>query len=160
MTHYLRRSSSGFTFIELVITTGVLMVLASAAIPLARVSIRRQQEAELHRELRLMRAAIDRFKDAADAGQIAATQLQFGCENYPASLQMLVDGVPRANDASGRVIHFLRSVPIDPIMKTTDWGLRAYGDPPDTTTWSGSCVYDVYTKADGKGLDGTKYRDW
>jgi general secretion pathway protein G len=160
MIHWLRRSSAGFTFIELVVATGVMMVLASAAIPLARVSIRRQKEAELHRDLREMRAAIDRFKDMADAGQISATQLQFGCENYPSSLQQLVDGVTRANDASGHVVRFLRRVPIDPMTNSTDWGLRAYADAPDSTTWSGSCVYDVYTKMDGKGLDGTKFRDW
>ena len=159
MARWFQRSSPGFTFIELIVATAVLMVLASAAIPLARVSIRRQKEAEAHRELRIMRAAIDRFKDMADANQIAATQLQFGCENYPASLQMLVDGVPRAG-ATTTVLKFLRSIPVDPLTNTPDWGLRAYTDAPDSTAWGGSCVYDVYTKADGKGLDGTKYRDW
>ena len=75
-----------------------------------------------------MRAAIDKFKDYADTGRIAATELQFGSENYPASLEQLVDGVPLANDASGRKMKFLRRIPIDPLTNSTDWGLRAYQD--------------------------------
>ncbi len=160
MRHWLRRTSPGFTFIELVVATAVLMVLASAAIPLARVSIRRQKESELRRDLRDMRTAIDKFKDYADAGAVASQQLQVGCENYPSSLQLLVDGVPRTNDASGRLIKLLRRIPVDPLTNSTDWGMRSYTDAPDSTTWGGQCVYDVYTKAEGKGLDGTKYRDW
>jgi general secretion pathway protein G len=155
-----RKSSGGYTFIELVVSTAVILILASAALPLIRVSVRRQREAELKTDLRIMRAAIDKFKDYADTGRIAATELQFGSENYPASLQQLVDGVPLANDASGRKMKFLRRVPIDPLTNTTDWGLRAYQDMPDSKTWGGQNVYDVYSKADGKGLDGTKYRDW
>lgn len=160
MHHWLRRSSPGFTFIELVVATAVLMVLASAAIPLARVSIRRQKEAELRRDLREMRLAIDKFKDYADSNAISSTQLQLGCENYPPSLQVLVDGVPRANDTSGRVIKLLRRIPVDPLTNSTDWGLRSYTDAPNSTVWGGSCVYDVYTKAEGTGLDGVKYRDY
>jgi general secretion pathway protein G len=160
MHHWLRRTSPGFTFIELVVATAVLMVLASAAIPLARVSIRRQKEAELRRDLREMRAAIDKFKDYADANAIASTQLQLGCENYPPSLQLLVDGVPRANDTSGKLLKLLRRIPVDPLTNSQDWGLRSYTDAPGSTVWGGSCVYDVYTKADGVGLDGIKYRDY
>lgn len=160
MLRKLRRSAAGYTFIELVIATAVMMVLASAAMPLARVSIRRQREAELRRDLREMRLAIDKFKDMADAGGVAATELRLGCENYPASLQTLVDGVPRANDASGRKVKFLRRIPIDPITKTDEWGLRSYTDTPDSMVWGGNCVYDVYSRAEGQGLDGTKFRDW
>ena len=160
MHRWLRRSSPGFTFIELMIATAVLMVLASAAIPLARVSIRRQKEAELRRDLREIRLAIDKFKDYADAGAIASQQLQLGCENYPANLQVLVDGVPRANDTSGRVLKLLRRIPVDPLTNSPDWGMRAYTDAADSSVWSGQCVYDVFTKAPGTGLDGTKYREW
>lgn len=156
----LRRSSDGFTFIELLVATAVMLVLASAALPLARVSIRRQRETELHNDLRVMRAAIDQFKNYADAGRIASTEIQFGSENYPTSLQQLVDGVALANDASGRKMKFLRRIPIDPLTNSTDWGLRSYQDLPNSTTWGGQDVYDVYSKADGKGLDGTKYKDW
>lgn len=154
------RGSSGFTFIELLVATAVIMILASAALPIARVSIRRQREAELKNDLRIMRAAIDKFKDYADVGRIPPTELQAGSENYPASLQQLVDGVPIANDASGRKLKLLRRIPIDPITNTQDWGLRSYQDQPTSTTWGGQNVYDVYSKADGKGLDGTKYKDW
>ena len=155
-----RRGDAGFTFVELVVCTAILMVLASAAIPLARVSIRRQKEYETHRLLREMRTAIDKFKDYADNGIIASTELQFGAENYPQSLQQLVDGVARANDASGRKIKLLRRIPIDPLTGKADWGMRSYQDEADSKVWGGQNVYDVYTKAEGKGLDGTKYRDW
>ena len=157
---WLRRSSPGYSFVELIIATAVVMILASAALPLARVSIRRQKEMHLRTELRNMRTAIDRFKDLADTGGIATTALRLGCENYPPSLQALVDGVPRSNDTSGRPVKFLRRIPIDPITNTAEWGLRSYTDPPDTQTWGGQCVYDVYSKAPGRALDGTRYRDW
>jgi general secretion pathway protein G len=160
MRKWLGRSSPGFTFIELIIATAIMMILASAALPLARVSIRRQKETYLRTELRAMRAAIDKFKDLADTGGIAATALRLGCENYPPSLEALVEGVPRANDASARPVKFLRRVPLDPITGKADWGLRAYSDPPDAVTWSGQCVFDVYSKAPGRALDGTRYRDW
>ena len=155
-----RKSSGGYTFIELVVSTAVILILASAALPLIRVSVKRQREAELKADLRIMRAAIDKFKDYADTGRIAQTEVQLGSENYPNSLQQLVDGVPLANDASGRKMKFLRRIPIDPLTNSTDWGLRAYQDLPNSTTWGGQNVYDIYSKADGKALDGTKYRDW
>jgi general secretion pathway protein G len=157
---WLRTGALGFTFIELLVATAVILILASAAMPLVQVSIRRQREVELKNDLRAMRAAIDKFKDYADTGRIAAMDLQFGSENYPKSLQQLVDGVALANDASGRKMKFLRRIPVDPITGTTDWGLRSFQDPPTATTWGGQSVYDVYTKSEGKGLDGTKYRDW
>jgi general secretion pathway protein G len=161
MTRGPQHTAAGYTFIELVVATAILMILASAALPLARVSIRRQQEAELRRDLREMRTAIDRFKDMADAPNgIATTATRLGCENYPPSLEILVEGVPRANDASGNKIKFLRRIPIDPITHSTDWGLRSYTDAPNATVWGGQCVFDVYSKAPGTGLDGTKYRDW
>lgn len=154
------RSTRGYTFIELVVVTGVIMVLASAALPLARVSMQRQREAEMRRSLREMRAAIDRFKDAADQGIIAATELQLGSENYPMSLQQLVDGVTRNNDATGTKWKLLRRIPIDPITGQADWGMRAMQDLPDTSVWGGQNVFDVFSKAPGVGLDGSKYRDW
>jgi len=160
MRAWCSRSSAGYTFIELIIATAVMMVLASAALPLARVSVRRQKETILRQELREMRTAIDRFKDMADVGAISATELRLGCENYPPSLDILVSGIQRTNTASDIKVKFLRRIPIDPLTGRTDWGLRSYSDPPNTRTWSGQCVYDVYSKADGTGLDGTKYRDW
>jgi general secretion pathway protein G len=155
-----RVGESGFTFVELLVVCAILLILASAVMPLAKVTIQRQRESELRRDLREMRTAIDRFKDAADAGAIAPYDIKAGSENYPATLEILVDGVTKANDASGVKLKFLRRIPIDPITHSTEWGMRAYSDRPDSTSWGGSSVFDVYTKSEGKALDGTKYKDW
>jgi general secretion pathway protein G len=158
--HVTRRQERGFTFVELLVVSTIMLILASAVMPLARVSVQRMREAELRRDLREMRTAIDKFKDAADAGVIAPTELRAGSENYPPDLQTLVDGVALNNDQSGRKLKFLRRIPIDPMTHSTEWGLRSYADKPDSTSWSGGNVFDVYTKSDGKALDGTKYKDW
>jgi general secretion pathway protein G len=150
----------GYTFVELVVVGTMLLILASAVLPLARVTIQRQREVELKRALREMRVAIDRFKDAADQGQIGSTDLRTGAEGYPRNLETLVEGVNVVGDASGRKLKFLRRIPIDPMTKSTEWGLRSYQDAPDATTWGGQSVYEVYTKSTGTALDGTKYRDW
>jgi general secretion pathway protein G len=150
----------GFTFIELLIVSTILIILASAVMPLAKVANQRQKEAELRRSLREMRTAIDKFKDAVDMGLIPATELRTGSEGYPPDLETLVEGVTVANDASGRKLKFLRRIPIDPFTNSTDWGRRAYQDRPDSFAWGGQNVYDVYTKSTGIALDGTKYRDW
>jgi general secretion pathway protein G len=155
-----RRSPEGFTFVELVVATAVMLILASAAMPLARVSIKRQRETDLRRTLRELRTAIDKFKDNADAGRIAASELQFGSENYPTSFEQLVNGVAIANDATGHKLKFLRRIPIDPMTGKADWGLRSHEDAPDSKAWGGQNIYDVYSKAEGVALDGTKYRDW
>jgi len=157
---WFRKSSGGFTFIELVVSTAVIMILASAALPLARVSIRRQRESELRQTLREVRAAIDKFKDYADQGQISTFDLQAGSDHYPTSLDQLVEGVGVANDVTGKKFKFLRRIPIDPVTGKADWGLRAYTDAPTSTAWGGGSVYDIYSKAEGKALDGTKYKDW
>jgi general secretion pathway protein G len=154
------RSAAGFSFIELLVVIGILFVLASAAMPLAQVASQRQREVELRRSLREMRTAIDKFKDSVDVGQIPTTELTPGSEGYPPDLATLVDGVTAANDASGRKLRFLRRVPLDPMTNSTEWGLRAYQDRPDATSWGGRNVFDVYTKSQGTALDGTKYRDW
>jgi len=156
----LGRRESGYTFIELIIVSTMLIVLASAIMPLTKVTMQRMREVELRRALREMRVAIDRFKDAADLGQIGATDLKAGAENYPADLQTLVDGVSATNDQSGRKLKFLRRVPIDPMTRSMDWGLRSYQDEPDATSWGGQDVFDVHTTSDGTALDGTKYKDW
>jgi len=160
MNRWLRTSSLGYTFIELIIATAVMMVLASAALPVARVSMRRSKEAQLHRTLREMRTAIDDFKRWADAQRISTMEINIGNENYPPSLETLVDGVPFANDPSGRKKKFLRRIPIDPVTGKAEWGLRGYTDTADSASWGGQSVYDVYSKAPGKGLDNTTYRDW
>ena len=137
-----------------------LLVLASAIMPMTRVTMQRMREAELRRALREMRTAIDKFKDAADLGQIGATDLKAGAENYPPDLDTLVEGVSAANDQTGRKLKFLRRVPRDPMTKSTDWGLRSYQDEPDTSRWGGQDVFDVRSKSQGTALDGSKYKDW
>jgi general secretion pathway protein G len=152
--------SAGYTFVELLVVTTILLILASAAMPLTRVTIQRTKEAELRRVLREMRTAIDKFKDAVDTGLISNLDVKAGSEGYPPSLETLVEGVTVANDASGRKLKFLRRIPIDPLTREAEWGLRAYQDRPDSTSWGGQNVFDVYSLAEGTGLDGTKYRDW
>ena len=150
----------GYTFVELLVVTMVLLILASAVMPLAQVTSQRQREAEVRRALREMRTAIDAFKNAVDLGLIATTELEPGNEGYPPSLEILVEGIGAANDASGRKLRFLRRIPIDPTTASTDWGLRSYQDSPTSTSWGRQNVFDVYTKSGGTALDGTKYTDW
>jgi general secretion pathway protein G len=150
----------GYTFIELLIVTTVLLILASAVMPLAEVTSQRQREAELRRSLREMRTAIDAFKNAVDLGLIPTTELEPGNEGYPPSLDILVEGISVANNVSGRQLRFLRRIPIDPTNGTSDWGLRSYQDESDSRTWGRQNVYDVYTRSTGTALDGTDYTDW
>ena len=150
----------GYTFVELIIVTTIILILASAVQPLVRVTIQRQKESELRRALRDMRDAIDKFKESADAQMIPATELKPNSEGYPPDLESLVEGVSVANDATGRKLKFLRRVPIDPMTGTDEWGMRSYQDKPDTTRWGGQNVFDVFTTSTGTALDGTKYRDW
>jgi len=210
---------SGMTLLELIIACAILLVLASAAMPVARYTVKRQKEAELHRELREMRDAIDRYKDAADRNLI---RVEVGSEGYPPDLDTLVKGVDLtsqqgggiagatnpgqpivpssgfgstfgtnsfgssgsfgSNSAGGssfgqssgqgqnngssqgqdliRHVRFLRRVPVDPMTGTSNWGLRSAQDDPDTTSWGGQDVFDVFTTSAGTALDGTKYSDW
>ena len=156
-----RRLEAGFTFIELLVVTALVAILASAIMPLARVATQREREIELRRALRDIRTAIDHYKDAADAGQIPPTSIRTGSEGYPPDLETLVVGVDSAGDAaSSHKLKFLRRIPIDPMTGSAEWGLRAYEDKPDSKSWGGHDVFDVYSKSEGTGLDGTKYIDW
>jgi general secretion pathway protein G len=161
--HPLRASAwggSGYSFVELLVVTAILLVLASAVMPLTRVTMQRQREAELRRGLREMRTAIDRYKDAVDFGVIGGFDVEAGNEGYPPSLDVLVEGVEVLNDASGRRLRFLRRIPFDPMTQSREWGLRSYEDDPDSRRWSGDNVYDVYTQSRASALDGTAYDEW
>jgi general secretion pathway protein G len=161
MVEFSRRLEAGFTFVELLVVTALVAILASAIMPLARVATQREHEIELRRSLREIRTAIDHYKDAADAGQIPPTSIRTGSEGYPPDLETLVVGVESAGDAnSSHKLKFLRRIPIDPMTGSAEWGLRAYEDKPDSKSWGGQDVYDVYSKSEGTGLDGTKYADW
>jgi len=152
-TYAVRRRSRGITLIEMIIAITILMILTGAAIPIARVQIKREREAELRRDLWEMRDAIDRYKDLADRN---AFQIKVGSEGYPPDLETLVKGV----DSQGKKIRFLRRIPIDPMTGKNEWGLRSMQDDPESTSWGGQNVFDVYTKSTGTALDGTKYSDW
>ncbi|GBC79801.1 hypothetical protein HRbin09_01027 [bacterium HR09] len=116
---------------------------------------RREQEAELKLALRQMRNAIDEYKRLADQGMI---QVDLGTEGYPKSLEELVEGVEIVGQKTKR--KFLRRIPVDPMTGKAEWGLRSYQDEPDSTSWGGQNVYDVYSLSEATALDGTKYRDW
>jgi general secretion pathway protein G len=143
----------GFTVVELIVAMTILMILTSAAVPVVRITIQRGKERELRRDLWEMRDAIDRYKDAADRG---AFQVKLDSQGYPPDLDTLVKGV----DSNGKKLRFLRRIPIDPMTGKTDWGLRSMQDDPDSDSWGGQSVFDVYTKSEGSGLDGTKYKTW
>ena len=148
-----RDRRSGFTLVELIVAAAILIILTSLAVPLARVTIKREKEHELRFDLWEMRDAIDRYKDAADRN---AFQTKVGTEGYPPDLDTLVKGV----DVGGKKVRFLRKIPIDPMTGNTEWGMRSMQDDPDSDSWGGQSVFDVYTKSEGIGLDGTKYKDW
>jgi general secretion pathway protein G len=154
------RRERGFTYLEMLATSAILMILASAILPMAKVGRKRQKEIELRRELRLLRTVIDEYKKAVDNQRIGGTDVKVGSEGYPPTLEILVEGVNALNDVTGKKWKFLRRIPVDPMTSTTEWGLRCYQDDPDSDSWCGSNVYDVYTKSPGKALDGTKYADW
>jgi general secretion pathway protein G len=152
----IRMLAAGFTLIELILACSILFVLAAVAVPLARVAVKRRKEADLRYDLREMRTAIDRYKDAADKNLI---QVKAGTEGYPPDLDTLVKGVQLTGAKSQRV-RFLREIPKDPMTGTADWGIRSVQDDVDSTSWGGQDVFDVYSKAIGTALDGTKYSDW
>jgi len=147
------KNARGFTLMELIVATAILVILTSLAIPMARIGIKRERERELRHDLWEMRDAIDRYKDAADRG---AFQIKLGSEGYPPDLETLVKGV----DVGGKKVRFLRQIPIDPMTGNTEWGTRSLQDDPDSDSSSGDNVFDVYTKSTGVGLDGTEYKSW
>ncbi|HEU5452879.1 MAG TPA: type II secretion system protein [Terriglobales bacterium] len=143
----------GLTLIELIVAITILMILTGAAVPIARVRIKREKERELRRDLWEIRDAIDRYKDAADRG---AFQVKIGTEGYPPDLDTLVNGVT----VGDKKVRFLRRIPVDPMTGKPDWGLRCMQDDPDSTSWCGENVFDVYTQSQQTAADGTKYSEW
>ncbi len=147
-------SQHGFTLLELIVAATILSILTMMALPLARVTIQREREKELRQALWQMRDAIDRYKDAADR---QAFQIKVDSGGYPPDLETLVKGVEAQG---GKKMRFLRSLPTDPMTKSKEWGMRSMQDDPDSDSWGGQSVFDVYTKSEGTALDGTKYKDW
>ncbi|HKM48109.1 MAG TPA: type II secretion system protein [Terriglobales bacterium] len=152
-TKIARRRQRGFTLLELIVATAILIILIGAAFPLVKITIYREREHELREDLWMIRDGIDRYKAAADQG---AFQIKVGSEGYPPDLETLVTGV----DAAGKKLKFLRRIPVDPMTKKAEWGMRSMQDDKDSDSWGGQNVFDVYTKSDQTALDGTKYKDW
>jgi len=183
-----RLAQAGMTLLELIIACGILLVLSSAALPLARVTIKRQREAELRRELREMRDSIDRYKNDADKNLI---RTEVGSENYPPDLETLVAGVDITVGATSQIgvsaaalaaasgtakggglssptsttelpskVRYLRKIPVDPMTGKAEWGLRSIQDDPDSHSWGGHNVFDVYSLSTDTAMDGTNYGDW
>ena len=152
----LMQHQSGMTLLELIIACAILLILSSAALPIARHRIVYQKEAELRRDLREMRSAIDRYNDLAAANQI---RVEVGSENYPPDLDTLVKGV-NIGAGTDRRMRFLRKIPVDPMTGQAEWGLRAVQDDADSTSWGGRNVFDVYSKSQATGSDGRRYSEW
>jgi general secretion pathway protein G len=146
----------GFTVVELAVVATIVAVLSAMAVPVVRYTVKRQDELELKFQLRQMRDAIDKYKQYADAGLIPP---KLGTENFPADLDTLVEGVNLVGQLD-RKQKFLRRVPVDPMTKKAEWGLRSYQDDPKSVAWGGQNVYDVYSLSTGRAIDGTYYKDW
>ena len=151
-------TQAGMSLLELIVACSILMILSSMALPIAKFTVIRQREKELREDLRDMRRAIDKYKDLADQQKI---RVELGSEGYPPDMDTLVKGVPvGGSGAAGKNMRFLRRVPKDPMTGRTEWGMRSVQDDPDSTSWGGKNVFDVYSKSSGTALDGTKYSDW
>ena len=147
---------SGFTIVELAVVAAMVAILASMAVPIARYTVKRQDELELRYQLRLMRDAIDKYKQYSDLGLIP---VKIGSEGYPPDLKTLVEGVTLVGQLDKKQ-KFLRRVPTDPMTKKDEWGMRSFQDEPDTLSWGGQNVYDVFSLSDLRAIDGTYYKDW
>ena len=151
-----RESTSGFTIAELVVVCGLLLILATIAMPVTKFTVKRGKEMDLRSHLRRLRNAVDEYKRYSDAGLLP---IEFGTEGYPSELELLVEGVEVVGEID-RKKRFLRRVPVDPMTGKAEWGLRSYQDEHDSRSWSGDNVFDVYSLSSGVGLNGVPYAEW
>ena len=153
-----RRDQRGLTLVELVVAFTIMAVLSTLMLPLARIKLRIQREADLRWDLDEMRRAIDKYKDNCDQGYFGPPKL--GADCYPDDLNVLVAGKVLANDPNGTKLKFLRAIPKDPFTGKYEWGMRSTQDDPKAKSWGGQSVFDVYTKSEAKAGDGTPYAEW
>jgi general secretion pathway protein G len=146
----------GFTVVELAIVAAMIAILTAMVVPVAKYTLKRQNEIELRYQLRLMRDAIDTYKRDSDLGLIP---VQIGSEGYPPDLKTLVEGVTLVGQLDKKK-KYMRRIPIDPMTRKEEWGMRSFQDDPDTLSWGGQNVYDVFTLSDGRAIDGTDYKSW
>lgn len=147
---------SGYTMVELVLVTTLLVTLAAVAMPASKYTVRRAKEIELRQALRTMRNAIDEFKRYSDAGLIP---VELGTDGYPGELEVLIEGVDLVGQIDKQV-RFLRGIPRDPMTGEYEWGMRSYQDDFDSTSWGGENVFDVYSLSEGVGLNKVPYKEW
>lgn len=157
LTAHLSRRERGFTMVEMAVVAAMITILTAMAIPVARYALKRQDELELRHQLRLMRNAIDKYKQYSDAGLIPLAGLE--TEGYPPDLETLVEGVDLVGQVNKKQ-KFLRRIPVDPMTKKAEWGLRSFQDEPESFAWGGQNVYDVYSLSGRRAIDGTYYKDW
>lgn len=157
----------GFSYVEMVFAVAMLALLAAVATPYLEKNMQRKKESELKQSLREMRTAIDRYKDAADAGKIAK---RVGDSGYPHRLQDLIEGIDDITSPTKTKLRFLRKIPIDPMypikMDTArpvapedTWGKRSYASDTDNPR-EGDDVYDVYSTSPQVGNNGVPYEQW
>lgn len=153
----------GLTLIELVVSIAILSILASVALPLSKVSVKRAKELELRQNLRVLRNAVDQFKkDWDEIYKNTSIKTEIASDyGYPKSLEILIEGIKDPKDPTGKKMRkYLRRIPVDPMTRSTEWGLRCYADEPDSDSWCGDDVFDVYSKSETRGLDETEYNTW
>ena len=149
---------SGFTLVELIIVVIIISVLGAVAVPMVETSIKRGKEVQLRRNLRMIRSAIDEYRDFVEKNKINLDEDRYG---LPESLEELVIGIEyRDKSNKSRIKKFLRRIPKDPLTGSAEWGLRSYQDKPNSRRWGGENIWDIFTKSEKKALDGSEYRDW
>ena len=152
---FMQPAGRGFTLVEMIAAMTIMLILTTIALPMASVVVKREKEMELREDLRTMRDAIDRYKSFADRGMIPTDMDTYG---YPPTLETLVQGVPLKG--SKDKYKFLRKIPVDPMTGNKDWGMRSMQDDPGSQSWGGQDVFDVFSKSQGIGMNGTPYADW
>ena len=159
----LKETSSGLTLLELMVTLSIIMILASMVLPFSKMAAKRAKEFELRQTLRTVREAIDEFhqdyltipyKGTTIAADIA------GESGYPKTLEILVKGVKNPYSTKQTVKRYLRKIPVDPLTHSQEWGFRCNSDDPDSDSWCGDDVYDIYSKSKEVAIDKSKYKDW